>query len=77
MALESMTTPEEMLAGFEGFGLCEVDVEWLEADVTVTYSPSPEDGQAHVAVRGITKGMRRRLAHRARVVVTPTPRLEA
>jgi hypothetical protein len=61
MYLNSLTTPEEVLAGPEhvGFGLCQFEVS---------------DLLSHVAVWGITKGLRKKLTVRAVVLVRPTPR---
>lgn len=73
MALEDLTDPEMMLKGYEGFGLCEVDVlELTRLGLTVTYEPEEED-PSHVAVRGVTKSVRGKIALVARVVIEPGP----
>ena len=52
MALTSMVTPDELLAGFPGFGRCTLKIEALLAlGLTVTYTP--EHGQGHVDVGGL------------------------
>lgn len=76
MALKGQTTADDMLQGYAGFGLCEVDVEDLvELKLTVTYEPAQGD-TAHVAVRGVTKSIRGKIAAVARVVVAPGPPAE-
>ena len=71
--LSELTTPEEMLAGREGFGLCEVDIEILvNLKLEARYEPSEKEGPAHVAIRGQLSGtVRHQIAKAARMVVVP------
>jgi len=73
MALADLTTPEELLIGHEGFGVLEIDAADLCAEgLEVEFSPSEQEGPAHVAVRGsLTRSVRKRLANRAAVVKPP------
>jgi hypothetical protein len=74
MALASLTTPEELLMGHDGFGVLEIDVADLIAEgLEARYDPSEEEGPAHVQVRGaLTRSVGRKLAARANVVIPPT-----
>lgn len=73
-AFSDLTNPEELLVGHDGFGLCEITVEALIAEgLDVTYEPSEEEGDAHVAIRGaLTGGVRHRLSRQSRCVIAPT-----
>jgi hypothetical protein len=68
------TTPSEMLAGHDRFGLCEIDAEVLWGmGLRVTYEPTY--GKGHVGVWGFTKKndqARRDAAYAARVLIPPT-----
>jgi hypothetical protein len=76
MSLKDLTTVGEMLRGHDGFGLCEIDAsDLVRLGLDVTYEPEPED-RAHVAVRGVTKSLRGKMALIARVVVEPGPPAE-
>lgn len=80
-SLTEMTTPEKVLEGHPGYGLCEALIEQLPAGVTATYEP--QDGEEdHVAVWGLgrdataggkNEGERRRraIALSAKVIRTP------
>jgi hypothetical protein len=75
MSLQSKITPEKLLAGHPGYGLCEIDVrDLLEVGLRVTYQP--EHGDDHVAVWGFSSSkpgarLRRKVAFRARVIRRP------
>jgi hypothetical protein len=71
MSMKGLTTADDMLRGYNGFGLCEVSIEDLVAlKLQVTYEPGEGD-DAHVAIRGVTKSMRGKIAAVARVVIPP------
>ncbi len=73
MALADLTSPLELLAGHEGFGIFEIDVVGILAEgLEVRFDPSERKGRAHVQVRGNLPGsVRRRLARRSRVLIPP------
>lgn len=73
MALASLTTPEELLIGHDGYGVLEIDIADLIAEgLEVRFDPSEEEGPAHVQVRGeLTRSVRKKLASRAHVVIAP------
>jgi len=78
MALTSMITPDELLAGSPGFGRCTLHIVHLLAlGLTVAYTP--EHGQGHVDVGGLegkdkaTIEVRRRVSFFAENVHAPVP----
>lgn len=73
MALASLTTPEELLIGHDGYGVLEIDVADLTAErLEVRFDPSEEEGPAHVQIRGeLPRSVRKKLASQAHVVIAP------
>jgi len=78
MELASMVRPEQALASFAGFGLCEIAVSVLvDLGLRVTYEPAYGDG--HVAVWGLDSNkpgikIAKKIAHRAIVIQPPLRR---